>query len=79
MVEPLNPFTTAGNAGPDLGLGIDEVPRPEPFFSCARRTLPDRFGVSISPDLRWKDRFMPFIDIVANRLSDQMARDRERR
>ena len=54
-----------------MGLGIDEVTRClTRFFHVFRRALPDAFGVSIFPDVRWKDRLMPFIDIIANRLSD---------
>jgi hypothetical protein len=42
-----------------------------------RRALADTFGISIFPDMRWENRLMSFIDIIANRLSNQMVGDRE--
>lgn len=43
------------------------------------RALADSFGIAITPDLRREDGAMSLIDIVANRLSNQMIGDGERR
>src|SRR5208282_1900425 len=58
---------------------IDEVScglrRLDHLFRCA---LANPFGVSIFPDLRRQNRLVPFIDIVADSLSDQVVGDGER-
>ena len=60
------------------GFGIDKVAcclgR---FFHLFRGALADPFRVPIFPDVGRHDRLVPLIDIVANRLPNQMVGDRE--
>src|SRR5690606_34756725 len=61
------------------GAGVDEpptrLPRPDHLLGG---TLADAFRIAIAPDVGRKDQFVPLVDRIADRLPDQMVRDRVR-